>query len=192
MNRSNLTDVGSPALLLIEFQKQWTDRGIYYRLIRNQLQKRDVLENTRKLVAGARERNIPVIHAPLVIDPNHKKGWLAHLTLGKVFTNGTWKAEFTDGIYREGDEVVKGRYAFDAFTGSDLEEILKKMKAKTVFVCGFSTDQCVAKTMKTMEKKGFRPLMISDCTATFNEILQKMAENRFETETSRNLWRHSD
>ncbi len=189
MNRTVSTDSAGPALLLIEFQKQWTDRGIYHRLIKNQLRKNRVLENTRSLVRKACDRNIPVIHAPLVIDPAKKKGWLARLTFGQVFTRGTWKAEFTDGMIKEGDRIVTGRYALDAFTGSDLEDILRALNVTVVYVCGFSTDQCVAKTMKTMERKGFRPVMVSDCTATFNGILQKMTERRFESVSSSEIWR---
>ena len=38
------------AILLIEFQKQWTDKGLYNWLIKKQLKQRKVLENTKELV----------------------------------------------------------------------------------------------------------------------------------------------
>ena len=168
------------AIVLVEFQNQWTERGLYHRLIKGQLESRRVLENTRVLVREARKNGIKIIHAPLVIDPERKRGWLARMTLGRVFTKNTWKSEFTEGIYEEGDIVVEGRYAFDAFTGSNLEQLLRDNQVESVFLCGFTTDQCVAKTMKTALSKGFSAFLVSDCTATLNGFFQRKTENSFQ------------
>jgi len=108
------------AIVLIEFQNEWTGKGIYNWLIKGQLTSRNVLANTITLVDEARKKGVKIIHAPLIINPEHKKGWLAWLTFGKVFTQGTWKAEIMEGLFKEGDILVTGRYAFDAFVGSDL------------------------------------------------------------------------
>jgi len=167
------------AILLIEFQNQWTQEGFYNRLIRKQLDSRNVLENTKTLVDRARKQGIKIIHAPLIINPERKKGWLAFITFGKVFTKGTQKSEISDGLFKKGDLIIKGRYAFDAFIGSDLETILKENNFEDVFVCGFTTDQCVAKTMKTMIKKKINAYLVSDCTATLNNFFQKKAEKKF-------------
>ena len=70
------------AVVLIEFQNQWTDKGLYHWLIKNQLTSRNVMKNTRALVDTARKKGVKIIHAPLIIDPEHKKGWLAWLTFG--------------------------------------------------------------------------------------------------------------
>jgi len=167
------------AVLLIEFQNQWTQKGLYHRLIKKQLKMRKVLEKTARFVGEARKAGIKIIHAPLVIDPKRKRGWLAVLTLGKVFTKGTWRSRITKGLFKKRDLLVKGRYAFDAFIGSDLETVLRENGIETVFVCGFTTDQCVAKTMRTLIKKGFTAYLVSDCTATLNNFFQKRTERKF-------------
>ena len=130
------------AIVLIEFQRQWTERGFYYWLIRGQLNKRQVVKNTQGLVAGAREAGALIIHAPLIIDPANRKGLLAHLTFGKVFTKGTWKSEFTDKLYDESDVVIRNRTQFDAFPGSTLEEVLRDNGVEQIFFCGLTTDFC--------------------------------------------------
>lgn len=167
------------AVLLIEFQKQWTKKGLYNWLIKKQLKSRNVLENTIELVNSARKQGIKIIHVPLIIDPKNKKGWLAHLTFGKVFTKGKRGSEISDGLFENGDLIVNGRYAFDAFIGSDLYDILKENNLETVFVCGFTTDQCIAKTMRTMKKKKIDSYLVSDCTATLNNFFQKKTEKEF-------------
>lgn len=167
------------AILLVEFQNQWTQKGLYNWLIKKQLDTRDVLRNTQHLVEHARKQGIKIIHAPLVIDPKNKKGWLAWLTLGKVFTKGAWGSDITDSLFEKGDLLVKGRYAFDAFVGSNLEAILKEHVIENIFVCGFTTDQCVARTIQSALNKKFNTYLVSDCTATLNDFLQKKTERKF-------------
>jgi nicotinamidase-related amidase len=178
------------AIVLVEFQNQWTSPGLYHSLIKGQLRSRAVLENTRRLVGRARARGSTVIHAPLVVDPENRRGLLAHVTFGRVFTKGTEKSAITAGLFRDGDLVVEGRYAFDAFIGSNLEELLRGRSSETLFLAGFTTDQCVAKTLRTALRKGFETYMISDCTATMSSILQKRAEREFRERTvsSRDLF----
>jgi len=115
----------------------------------------------------------------LIIDPEHKKGWLARLTFGKVFTKGTRKAEITEGLFKESDIFVTGRYTFDAFVGSDLEQMIEDNDIETLLVCGFTTDQCVAKTMGTAIKKGINSYLVSDCTATMNGFFQWKTERKY-------------
>src|SRR6266540_6974978 len=107
------------AIVLVEFQKQWTERGLFNQLIKHQLVSRNVVRNTQRLVANAREKSITIIHAPLVVDLYNKKGWLAYLTFGRIFTKDTWKAEIVPGLFVEGDPIAQRGYynlaAFDAF-----------------------------------------------------------------------------
>ncbi len=168
--------------MLVEFQKQWTEKGLFHWLIKNQLESRDVVKNTQRLVSEARKLGIPIIHAPLVVDPHNKKGWMAYLTFGQIFTRDSWKSEFVPGLFEEGDPIAQREYynlkAFDAFFESALEQTLRDHNIKNLFICGFATDQCPAKTLRTAERRGFNPFLVSDCTATFNGYFQKSAERK--------------
>lgn len=163
-------------LLLIEFQKQWTDSGLHSRLIARQLRQRNAISNTLELVTAARAGGVPVIHAPLVIDPKQLNGTFAKLTRGRFFTAGSTRAEFTDGIHAAGDTVVHGRTTFDAFVDSDLQEVLRAVGAETVVMCGFITDQCVAKTFRTALARGFDAFVVPECTATVSGYVQRRTE----------------
>lgn len=178
-------DTIKSAVILIEFQNQWTEKGFYHLLIKKQLESGNVMENTLAFVKEARRRGIRIIHAPLIIDPDHKRGWLAYLTFGQAFTKGAWKSEITEGLLKGGDILVKGRYAFNAFVGSDLEQLLRDHGIENLFLCGFITDQCIAKTMKTALAKGFNSYLISNCTATFNSFMQKRTEKSFQNRVFR-------
>ncbi len=175
------------AVLLIEFQKTWTEKGIFYKLIKKEYESRNVLKNTIGLIESARKYGYKVIQAPLILDKADKERYKKTpfpARLLKRFTKGTWKAEFTEGILDSTDIIIKGRYGFDACKGSNLEKTLIDNKIKTVLVCGFTTDHCVKETMNSLIDKGFNSVMISDCTATKNNKLQKKIEKEFETLTS--------
>lgn len=171
------------AIVLVEFQKQWTEKGLFNRLIKQQLESRSVVKNTWHLVTKSREKGIKIIHAPVVVDTNNKKGLLAHLTLGQIFTKGTWKSEIVPGLFNDSDPIAPRLHysfkAFNAFFKSGLEQILKNNKIRNFFICGFATDQSPAKTLQAALNKGFNAYLVSDCTATYNEFSQKMIENSF-------------
>ena len=175
-------DIEETAVVLVEFQQQWTQKGLFYWLIRNQLESRNVVENTRHLVTEARKLGATIIHAPLIIDPQNKKGWMAYPTLGQIFTKDSWKSAFVPGVFEDGDPVAQREYynlkAFDAFFESPLEQVLIDHNIKNLFICGFATDQCPAKTLVTAVTKGFNPHIVADCTATFNSFFQKSAEKK--------------
>jgi nicotinamidase-related amidase len=177
-------DKNNTAILLIEFQKTWTEKGIFHKIIKKEYLLRNVLANTKELISAARKIGMKVIQAPLILDKADKERYKKTplpARLLKRFTMGTWKAEFTEGIYEKTDIVVEGRCGFDACEGSDLEHLLKENGIENVYVCGFTTDHCVKETMNSLTSKGFNCIMVSDCTATKNNKLQKKIEAEFET-----------
>ncbi len=62
-----------------------------------------------------------------------------------------------------------------------------KVVILTIFVAGFTTDHCVKDTMNSLIEKGFKCIMISDCTATKNNKLQKKVENELTIIQSKEL-----
>lgn len=167
-------------LLLIEFQKQWTDPpGLYHRLIDRELRRNNVIENATLITATARAAGVPVVHAPLVVDGRDLRGTFATLTRGRVFTAGGRGAEITDAVYEESGTVIRGRTGFDAFIDSDLESVLRELSADRVLIGGFVTDQCVAKTFRTALAKGFDARVVPAITATLLPVMQRRAERRF-------------
>jgi len=178
------------AILLIEFQKTWTEKGIFHKIIRKEYTSKNVLGNTKEVVAAARKQGVKVMQAPLILDKTDKERYKKTpfpARLLKCFTKGTWKAEFTDGVHEATDIVVQGRYGFDACKGSNLEQLLKENEINNIYVCGFTTDHCVKETMNSLIDKGFHCILVSDCTATKNNKLQKEIEKEFEIISGRQL-----
>ncbi len=173
------------ALVLIEFQNQWTRPGFYHALIGREMQRLRVMENAQAVTTAARKAGVPVIHAPLVIDPGSKRGLFAHLTQGMVFRAGTSAAEIDARVFDRHDLVAKGRTAFDAFVNSDLEALMRSTGRSVFLFGGFATDQCVVRTIRTALRKELDAWLIEDCAATFASFLHRRATRRLPGRTVR-------
>lgn len=86
------------AILLIEFQKTWTEKSFFHKLIRKQYESKNVYQNTIELLEIARKEGVTVIQAPLILDKNDKEKYKQIPLPPKLFgqfTADTWRSEYT-------------------------------------------------------------------------------------------------
>ena len=185
-----MSDLSKSAILVVEFQKTWSERSFFHSLIRKEYESKNVYQNTRQLLDAARKKGMKVIQSPFILDKNdiekYKQIPLPPKLFGQ-FTANTWRTEYTDGIFDPTDIEVKGRTAFDNTVGSNLIEILKQNGIRKVYFAGFTTDHCVAQTMETLISNGYECELISDCSAARNRKLQEKIENKYLCTTSQQL-----
>ena len=99
--------------------------------------------------------------------PRRGLGILAGCAADKLFTEGSWNADFEESmIPQAGDLVVEGKKGLDAFPGTNLESLLKENGIETLALCGFLTNCCVESSMRTAYEKGFNTVTLTDCCAT--------------------------
>jgi len=178
------------AILVVEFQKTWSEQSFFHKLIKEQYESRKVYQNTRQLLESARKYGVKVIQSPFILDKADKQKYKQIPFPPKLFgqfTANSWRAEYTDGIFDSSDIEVKGRTAFDNTVGSNLQDILKNNGIKKIYFAGFTTDHCVAETMETLLTDGYDCVLISDCTAARSSKLQDKVESRNQCTTSRQL-----
>ncbi|ALS00206.1 hypothetical protein ATZ33_02085 [Enterococcus silesiacus] len=179
------------AILLTEFQKNWTDKGVFHQLIKREYHRKNVLIHTKELLAVARENQNVIIHAPLIIDKTDKYRYPKTPFPARLFrqlAKGTWKAEFTDGIYAEGDIVATGRSGYDCCVDSNLVQLLKENKIKNVVLCGFTTENCVKETMIELQIQGFNCVIATDCTAALTAASQQKVEKQLQSSSNELLY----
>lgn len=62
-----------------------------------------------------------------------------------------------------------------AFTGTNLDGILRSKGIKNLVLCGVTTDVCVHTTMREANDRGYDCLLVEDCCAAGEEKLHAAA-----------------
>jgi nicotinamidase-related amidase len=72
--------------------------------------------------------------------------------------------------------IIEGKKTLDAFQSTALDYLLRVNEIEYVAVVGFHTNWCVESTARSAYDKGYRVIVISDCTGTDTQTEQDYAE----------------
>jgi ureidoacrylate peracid hydrolase len=84
---------------------------------------------------------------------------------------GTWGAEFYDGISPLPTERVVIKHRYSAFINTDMNTVLKARGVESVLVCGVATNVCVETTARDAYIYDYYVTMIDDCSAAYDARL---------------------
>jgi ureidoacrylate peracid hydrolase len=128
-----------------------------------------VIDPINALTAEARRRGVPIV-------------WTRHGTKGVVdggpfmqhrpflkdggLRQGTWGYEVYEPLGALPDDWYVEKTRLSAFFSTNLDVILRGLKAETVIFTGVLTNQCVAATSKDASFRDYMPTVIEDCTGT--------------------------
>lgn len=121
-----------------------------------------IVPNIKRLAEFSRSRGIPVIYAVDQHYPGIDKElelWGPHAIKGGSESKVIKELEPLDSDY----VVYKRRY--DAFFGTDLDMLLRELKASNVIVTGIHTHICVQQTAAGAFYRGYNVIVPVDCVA---------------------------
>jgi nicotinamidase-related amidase len=138
-----------------------------------------ILNTTAKAIAKARDQKIPVIYVVVgfrpggpEISPNNK-GFAA----SKERFASVNMAEFMkvhEDLKPQADEVVVTKRRVSAFTGSDLEVILRAYGIQHLVLSGIATSGVVLSTLREASDKDYRLTVLADCCADADEEVHRV------------------
>jgi nicotinamidase-related amidase len=133
------------ALLVIDIQRALAD-------YLDPARRLGFLGTVAALLERARRANVPVVYV------RHNDDEL------RV---GTKEWEIAEEIApRPGEPIVEKRYR-DAFRETDLADVLTRLVADHVVVCGMQTEFCIDATIREAERRGYRVTLVEDAHATY-------------------------
>ncbi len=138
-----------------------------------------LVSNVTKAIAEARNNNIPVIYVTVGFRPGAPE---INLT-NKGFAAGKERfasANMDEFMKVEGaiaplsGDIIVAKRRVSAFTGSDLEVILRSQNIQHLVLTGIATSGVVLSTLREAADKDYRITVISDCCADNDEEVHRV------------------
>lgn len=132
-----------------------------------------------KVINTARDKNIPVIYVVV----GYRKGYPEVSPDNKSYAllkSGAMKldSEESFAVYAqvapEGDEILITKKRVSAFSGSDLEVVLRAAGIRNIVLAGISTSGVVLSTVREAADKDYRITVLSDCCADRDEEVHRV------------------
>ncbi|MGW3104401.1 cysteine hydrolase family protein [Streptomyces sp. NPDC001100] len=94
--------------------------------------------------------------------------WVLHSEPGSgdVFDPALGHVRLIDGLKREEGEPLLHKTSHNAFTTTNLQQILTEHGVRELTVCGIRTEQCVETTTRVASDFGYQVTFVTDATAT--------------------------
>ncbi len=139
------------ALLVIDVQESF-ERRESWKAVSNP----DIVHDVAELVAAARRNGDRVV-------------WILHTEPGSgtVFDPALGFVRPMDGLAVEEGEPVLTKTSRNAFTTTNLQQILTEAGLRELVVCGIQTEQCCETTARVAADLGYDVTFVTDATATF-------------------------
>ncbi|MEU1396930.1 isochorismatase family protein [Micromonospora zamorensis] len=139
------------ALVVIDVQESFRQRPIWA-----YGSNPDLVRQVERLVAAARERGDQVV-------------WVLHSEpgTGGLFDPALGHVRLIDGLVPAEGEPTLVKTAHNAFTTTNLQQVLTQAGIQDITVCGIRTEQCVETTARVGSDLGYRMTFVTDATLTF-------------------------
>lgn len=189
------------AVLFVDFQNEFAaENGNLYPILKDELKRKNVLENAVSLMRAARERGVLIIHTTAGYSPGYAEldssnPGLFHkiVRARKAFAAGSPGVELWEPLRpgpKDTDIVLKGRSAMSGFTGTDLNYVLRTKGIKNLGIAGFVTNICVEQTGRDAYDLGFHNFFLTDVMAAKSADDQAFTEKNNFTYVGRvTTWR---
>jgi nicotinamidase-related amidase len=123
-------------------------------------------------VRAARGRDVPVIQVVVGFRAGMPEVSAHNLSFGVLKHHATpWLIDPRPAIAPEGTDVVVTKRRVSAFTGSDLEVVLRAREIRHLVLCGIATSGVVLSTVREAADKDYRLTVLADlCADTDPEV----------------------
>jgi nicotinamidase-related amidase len=176
---------GKTALLLIDMQKivsseallqEAVDAGLSEKEVRETLEEYDqrvkrAIESAKKILLACRKKGFDIIHVKLgaqTSNPRHTAK--INRKVGFILPMDAERGRFFEEVIPAEGELVFPKTNGGAFSGTNLDFVLRNMDIESIIVTGFLTDQCVLATAIHGADLGYDVLLAEDaCTGTTRE-----------------------
>jgi nicotinamidase-related amidase len=136
-------------------------------------------------IAAARAARVPVVYVGVKFRPGHpeisarNKTWSA-VAAGNAMLDGTEPTEFAPEVAPQDGDVVVTKRRVGAFSGSDLQEVLRGSGITRLVLAGISTSGVVLSTVRLAADLDYQVTVLSDgCLDNDEEVHRVLVQKLF-------------
>ncbi len=125
---------------------------------------RGCVDSSARVIAAARENDVPVIHTRVVFGPDGVDGgvFIQKIPALRAFIGNTPMNAFEPEVAPLAHELVVIKQYASAFFGTSLSATLRGLGVDTVVLIGVSTSGCVRASAVDAVQHGFVPLVVRE------------------------------
>ena len=161
------------AVILVGFQNDYFARdGILRGVVEEPNRVDAVLANTMAFLREVAPTELTIISTPIVLEPDYRAlansvGILDTIKASGAFKAGTPGAATIPELLAFGDRItyVKGKVGFNAFSHTELDQVLRQRGIATVLVAGMVTSLCMDSTGRAAYERGYNVRILADCSS---------------------------
>jgi len=139
----------------------------------------DVLTPTRTAISAARAAAISVIYVTVAFRPGYPEISPRNKSFSAIKQRASLSASLTTteihpAIAPEPTDIVVTKRRVSAFSGSDLEVILRAQGITHLALCGIATSGVVLSTLREAADKDYQLTVLADCCMDGDEEVQRV------------------
>ncbi len=142
----------SKALILVDFEKEWTDRSSDYFIG----DVSELIKKTNKLIDFCRKNNYKIIFTTHIEKDSDE-----------AFAKNSENVEIIDEINKQDSDVLIKKNKISPFYKTNLEKELNGITK--IVICGILTNLCVRSLAQDAYDRDFKITIIKDCCRAFDE-----------------------
>ena len=138
------------------------------------------IQTLKQAIKKARSNKIPVIYVVVgfrkgfpEVSPNNKSFSVIRSNTTINFDSDE-ATKVYESVAPEADEIIITKKRVSAFTGSDLEVVLRSMGIKHLVLTGIATSGVVLSTLREAADKDYALTVLSDCCADRDEEVHRV------------------
>jgi nicotinamidase-related amidase len=148
-------DVAQSALLVMDFQIPIVER---YAAGREKL-----LAATAASIAAARRRGMKVMYVVVGFRPGFPEISPRNRSFSRIKETGGFATDIHPHVAADEHEVIVTKHRVSAFSGTDLDMILRASGVDTLVLCGIATSGVVLSTLRHAADADYRIIVLRDC-----------------------------
>jgi ureidoacrylate peracid hydrolase len=133
---------------------------------------REMIPRIQFFLGEMRKKEVPIVFCKYLIDDQARDAGIyvkaRQFILKEGLRRNNWGGEIIDELKPSKSDFVVEKSRFTAFYNTNMEVVLKALKAETLFFTGVATNVCVESSIRDAFFRDYQCVLVEDCCKAWN------------------------